>query len=99
MKTIHRTFYYHKFDEKKNEIVCDKEEVAERSMTEEEQKQYKKKSAFVWFWKILLFVSFTVFLATIIICYITSYKWLVAISIPVSVIIGVSLSLAIAVSD
>lgn len=65
MKTIHRTFCYHEFDEKKNEIVQSEEKNAERSMTEEEQNQYKNKSALVWFWRILSFISFFTFLAFI----------------------------------
>lgn len=65
MKTIRRTFYYHEFDEKKNEIVQSEEKIVERNITEDEQKQYKNKSALVWFWRILSFISFFTFLTFI----------------------------------
>lgn len=99
MKTICRTFYYHKFDEKKNEIVWDDEKIAERSMTEDEQKQYKKKSIFVWFWRILFFMSLAAFLVIAVMCDITSCKWLVTILLPVSVIVGVSFAFAMRTMD
>lgn len=99
MKTVRRTFYYHKFDEKKNEIVQSEEKIAERSMTEKEQKQYKKKSVFVWFWRILFFMSFAAFLVITVICYTTSCKWLITILLPVSVIVGVSFAFAMRTAD
>lgn len=90
MKTVRRTFCYPKFDEKKNEIVWNDEKIAERSMTEDEQRQYKKKSVFVWFWRILFFMSFAAFLVITVMYYTTSCKWLVTILLPVIVIVGVS---------
>lgn len=99
MKTIRRTFYYHKFDEKKNEIVCDDEKIVKRSMTEKEQKQYKKKSIFVWFWRILFFVSFAAFVAIAIMCHITSYQPYVIALLFVAVVVGVSFSFAMRTAD
>ena len=96
---VAREFIYHKFDEKKNEIVCSEKKTAERSMTEEEQRQYKKKSVFVWFWKILFFMFFAAFLVITVMCHITSCKWLVTILLPVSVIVGVSFAFVMITAD
>lgn len=98
MKTIHRTFYYHEFDEKKNEIVWGKEEIAERSMTEEEQKQYKKKSIFVWFWRILSFTSLAAFLVVAVMCHVISSN-LGIVLLLLSVPVGVSWGFAIRIGD
>lgn len=57
--TVTREFIYHKFDEKKNEIVVDDEKTytATRSMTIEEARQYKKEKRLLWFLGIILSVT------------------------------------------
>ena len=54
--TVTREFIYHKFDEKKNEIVVDEEQTytATRSMTVEEARQYKKEKRLLWFLGIIV---------------------------------------------
>ena len=98
MKTIHRTFCYHEFDEKKNEIVQSEERIVERSMTEEEQRQYKKKSIFVWFWRVLSFTSLAAFLTIMVMCYVISSK-LGIVLLLLSVPVGVSCGFAIRIDD
>lgn len=97
MKTIHRTFYYHKFDEKKNEIVLNEEKIVERSMTEDEQKQYKKKSIWVWFWRILSFILFSTFLAFMILCNF-SVTYLIGFFV-FAILFGISFSLTTMIQD
>ena len=57
---VTREFIYHKFDEKKNEIVVDNEKTytATRSMTIEEAKQYKKEKRLLWFLRIVSIILF-----------------------------------------
>ena len=57
--TVTREFIYHKFDEKKNEIVVDDERTytAERNMTIEEARQYRKEKRLLWFLGIVLFIA------------------------------------------
>lgn len=56
---VAREFIYHKFDEKKNEIIVDNEQTytATRSMTIEEAKQYKKEKRLLWFLGIVLSIT------------------------------------------
>lgn len=56
---ISREFIYHKFDEKKNEIVVDNEKTytATRSMTIEEARQYKKEKRLLWFLVIIASIT------------------------------------------
>ena len=56
---VAREFIYHKFDEKKNEIVVDNEQTytATRSMTIEEAKQYKKEKRLLLFLGIVLSIT------------------------------------------
>ncbi len=70
MKETHitREFIYHKFDEKKNEIIVDDEKTytAKRNMTVEEAKQYKKEKRLLWFLGIIVSVMiFSLVLAAV----------------------------------
>ena len=58
--TVSREFIYHKFDEKKNEIVVDEEQTytAERTMTIEEARQYRKAKRLSCFFKIVSIILF-----------------------------------------